>query len=1778
MVGSIWTQDPYIMSARHMVGSVFTKDAQALPTAKGSAAMLALINANVITPFTAANLTIGQPQASTQNNCNTVVQITAQPASGYSGSMNLYYNRRNIQDAVTSTSWLLGTISAATTVQALLSQINTAYGTNFDPTDVVNGTVNAGATSIMLVAASTSYVFVPGTVVYLTNSVSLQLATPSTVLPGFNNAAGVGPAPNYTSVLMHFNSPTGLGIITDDYNHQVTQGSAVQLSYTQSRFGNSSLVGTVANNQWVSLADTPDIRLGGDFTVEFWMYSNALTYDVSIYSKGLTGNVNMGWIEINNGAFQVKPDGAASATVVASAAASGLVAGAWQHLAVTKQGTLWTCWVNGQPVGSFTSSAGLGNLPGAAYIGGNAIGSPSFNGFLDEFRITNGLARYTTAFTPPTAPFSNTTSAVLLMHCDSVSSGALVDSAGTHTPTLVGNAAFVSSGAFGSSGSIQFANDAVSAIKLPDAPEFHFMEDFCIEAMFYPTTTAVNQILFGKGTKAAVWFASGGRFQLTLDGASTATINVTPTLTLNAWHHIALTRQLNTYYLWLDGVVIGSYAANSALTFGYNTNNLYFGNALDQSGWGVTNTGLVGQMDEIRVTTGDCRYTNNFRPAQVPFVKDYARGNLANVFPANPAMAVENVEYAFNTWSLIPQIAAYFNIDLQRTDLVNTVVPAGALSVALTVATTSMNYTPGSTVILSLLGTSMLLHFDGVSGATTTTDATGQNLPVLTNGPVISNNAAKIGPTSVNINGAAAGGVVTVLDAPWLRGTGDITYECWVQQVTTGGTQELICKDSGGNPAARLAMVTGAWELWLDSTSSTPDLNVTPSAFAANTWYHIALVSYQGTWYLYQNGVLLGTVVGPRTFGNNNSPLTIGNYNGGSSRWVGYIDEFRVSTFARYTTNFAPPVQAFVVPEQTIQLPSVFSTTAVAMPAGTALGATTIRACVLGIAASCGVNLVPADVVDGSITLGASGSITLVAAATSRTYVPGSTVTVTYTMPSAVMLLHFDGTSGATTTVDAAGHPMTMYASQLSNAGGVVFGPTAYHGQSTSGYVSTPDAPELEFNGDFTMECFYTPSATDLTGEIQLFSKGVGSYLDLYKNAWYVSMGSTNVHAINGVGGGLIAGNTYHVAFTKQGQNLTVWVNGVAAATGTSSLPFGANATPFMVGNYNYSGALGTTGYIDEVRITNGIALYTGTFSPPQQPFVLPLQSVQLASAFPTNFSMPGPGAATTIQNYLNLIANAAAVNLLPIDVNDGPIPAGASSVTLTAASTSRTYVPGSQVTFNMAAQGTVLLAHFDSSPPTDVTGNSVLTLGSTGSIDTASSKFGGASLKCSAAAYVAALTWPDGPFMKFPPGQDFTVEFWAQPANASQNAFVMGKANGPAGIFQYLNGSWYVYPGTTLSTAYILSGAGASGAVWQHVALVRQGTTWSLYINGTLAQSVTSTSGFATEPGPWMIGESQASTYIFSGHMDELRISSVARYTGNFTPLAVPFLPDAQMNIGSLFTTNTIPPGQLGLTSSSVSITTVLPQISAWFGVPLFASDVVAQQVSSANTSITLTIASTSVNYVPGSTVTFAVQSNDALLMHFDGTTPAAVAVDSVGHPFTVAGVAGTHSTDTAKFGQSFWCNAAGAYISTPNASDLQFAGDFTLEAWCYNASNGSLGYLISKGPSAGGFAAVTLQNSVIKVNSDQTMGLLTASIPAGWNSWAVTRKGNTWTIYMNGAVVQSVTATDTFGVNTNPLVIGNTGAGNNPAVAYQDEMRFSKLARYTAAYSVATAPFTLD
>lgn len=86
---------------------------------------------------------------------------------------------------------------------------------------------------------------------------------------------------------------------------------------------------------------------------------------------------------------------------------AGVVTAGWHHVALSYDGTTYRVFVDGAQ--SFSVAGTMsGQSPAQCLIGSYQRGiEPFFNGYLDEPRMTKGVARYIASFTPPSTPFTD---------------------------------------------------------------------------------------------------------------------------------------------------------------------------------------------------------------------------------------------------------------------------------------------------------------------------------------------------------------------------------------------------------------------------------------------------------------------------------------------------------------------------------------------------------------------------------------------------------------------------------------------------------------------------------------------------------------------------------------------------------------------------------------------------------------------------------------------------------------------------------------------------------------------------------------------------------------------------------------------------------------------------------------------------------------------------------------------------------------------------------------------------------------------------------------------------------------------------------------------------------------------------------------------------------------------------------------------------------------------------------------------------------------------------
>jgi hypothetical protein len=214
----------------------------------------------------------------------------------------------------------------------------------------------------------------------------------------------VDPVFNNVSLLLHGNGTNGSTVITDSSPtpKTVTAVGNAQISTAQSKFGGTSIAfdGT---GDYLTTPDNSAWDIAGDYTIDFWMRIPAQS--TASFTLGLLGTNSMGGssgfaIGHYLGNVAVRLNG--TATVSSSAP---LLINTWQHIAVVLSGASLKGYLNGSEILSGSSAA---TNTSSALIIGNFSDLDSnrwFDGYIDDLRITKGIARYTANFSVPTAQF-----------------------------------------------------------------------------------------------------------------------------------------------------------------------------------------------------------------------------------------------------------------------------------------------------------------------------------------------------------------------------------------------------------------------------------------------------------------------------------------------------------------------------------------------------------------------------------------------------------------------------------------------------------------------------------------------------------------------------------------------------------------------------------------------------------------------------------------------------------------------------------------------------------------------------------------------------------------------------------------------------------------------------------------------------------------------------------------------------------------------------------------------------------------------------------------------------------------------------------------------------------------------------------------------------------------------------------------------------------------------------------------------------------------------------
>jgi len=188
---------------------------------------------------------------------------------------------------------------------------------------------------------------------------------------------------------------------------RIIRAGSANPSQGQVKFAGSTSVYFDGNSDYLTMPNDDDKFTIGDqdFTIELWHYPTAIGTTRNIYEARSAGSQATPSLWLRDTGFYYYYVNGANRI---EQAAGEITANNWYHVAVTRSGSSTKLFVNGVQKGSTYTDTNT-YLAGATnhYLGRHysSLGSNEIIGYVQDFRFTKGLARYTGNFTPPTTKF-----------------------------------------------------------------------------------------------------------------------------------------------------------------------------------------------------------------------------------------------------------------------------------------------------------------------------------------------------------------------------------------------------------------------------------------------------------------------------------------------------------------------------------------------------------------------------------------------------------------------------------------------------------------------------------------------------------------------------------------------------------------------------------------------------------------------------------------------------------------------------------------------------------------------------------------------------------------------------------------------------------------------------------------------------------------------------------------------------------------------------------------------------------------------------------------------------------------------------------------------------------------------------------------------------------------------------------------------------------------------------------------------------------------------------
>ena len=590
----------------------------------------------------------------------------------------------------------------------------------------------------------------------------------------------------------------------------------------------------------------------GDFTVEGWFYatSTLAAYGSMLWSQVASGH-NYFYVAAGEGANPVVNNyiqfiGAASGGGTTIYSSTTFTLNTWNHFAAVRISGSVRVYLNGVGGTSTSNTTDFTNTSYVPNIGRYTGGTSWFPGYISNLRVVKGVGVYTGNFTPPTTALTAT------------------QSAGTNIAAITaGQTVFL-----GLQNNRFIDNSATpKTISVGGTSSVRAFSPFRPSGSYSPT-------LHG----GSAYFDGTGDYITTVSTTSTILpTSTTNTFTIDGWLYPTALGALK----WIFGDMQPAGGTNNVSVDISSSNfiELYWYDGGVKRATSTTAV-VLNQWNYFAIVVN-----NN---AITIYVNSTTAGQGGTTTLTTRSLGTSG--WALGAWNSSDYYSGYMSSIRWTNGVARTIssIPTAPPSLD---ANTSvlMNFTHGGVV-----------------------DATGRvNFETLADTKV-SNVTSKFGLGSLSFDGTG-----DYLFAPsnpaFAFGTGDLTIECWVNFNSTAGTFVPFAQSDalGSSTNDKWFFALGSSTLRLQTHSSGGFTCTTPWTPSTGIWYHIAAVRSSGTILLFINGTS-GTVTTtgtPSGYSLSQNGLSIGAMST-PYHLNGYIDDLRITRFARYTSAFTAPTRA----------------------------------------------------------------------------------------------------------------------------------------------------------------------------------------------------------------------------------------------------------------------------------------------------------------------------------------------------------------------------------------------------------------------------------------------------------------------------------------------------------------------------------------------------------------------------------------------------------------------------------------------------------------------------------------------------------------------------------------------------------------------------------------------------------------------------------------------------------------------------------------------------